>query len=127
MTTSVSKPAGPSEDRRRPLGLVVIGVLVALASVGFGVIYMNAGRTPGIMAETVAFDIADTSVKITYLVAKGEDDEVRCTVDAFDPDFEILAEKEVVLPVGTSKVRDTETLNTPRRATGARIHGCRAV
>src|SRR5690606_30294453 len=127
MTTSVSKPAGPSEDRRRPLGLVVIGVLVALASVGFGVIYTNAGRTPGIMAATAAFAIAATSEKITYLVAKGEDDEVRCTVDAFDPDFEILAEKEVVLPVGTSKVRDTETLTTPRRATGARIHGCRAV
>src|SRR5690606_27181147 len=127
MTTSVSKPAGPSEDRMRPLGLVVIAVLVALASVGFGVIYMKDGRTHGIMAETVAIDIADTSVKITYLVAKGEDDEVRCTVDAFDPDFEILAEKEVVLSVGTSKVRDTETLNSPRGATGARIHGCRAV
>ena len=105
---------------------MVIGVLVALASVGFGVIYMNAGRTPGIMAETVAFDIADTSVKITYLVAKGEDDEVRCTVDAFDPDFEILAEKEVVLPVGRPRC-GTRERHHPAKGDRGQNHGCRAV
>ncbi|TDC64023.1 DUF4307 domain-containing protein [Actinomadura sp. GC306] len=126
MTTSVSKPTVPAEPRKKGrLGLVVIGVVVALAAGGFGVISMYAGQTPGIVSQTVTYDITDTSVVINYSVAKGEDDVVHCTVDAFDKEFAILAEKEVVVPAGTSSVKGTETLQTPQRATGARIHGCR--
>ncbi|XRQ11746.1 DUF4307 domain-containing protein [Actinomadura welshii] len=125
MTTSVSKTEAPAEGRKGRLGLVVIGVLVALAAGGFGIISGYAGQTPGVVAQTVAYDITDTAVEIHYSVGKGEDDEVRCTVDAFDKDFAVLAEKEVVVPAGTSGVEATETLQTPRRATGARIHNCR--
>lgn len=124
MTTSVSKPTVPAEPRKGRLGLVVIGVFVALAAGGFGVISMYAGQTPGIVSQTVTYDISDTSVEINYSVAKGEGDVVRCTVDAFDKEFAVLAEKEVIVPAGTSSVQGTETLRTPRRATGARIHGC---
>ncbi|TDC45826.1 DUF4307 domain-containing protein [Actinomadura sp. KC345] len=125
MTTSVPKTAEPAETRRRRLGLVVIGVFVAVAAGGFGVITVHAGQTPGIVSQTVTYDITDTTVEINFSVAKGEGDEVRCTVDAFDKNFEVLAQKEVVVPVGTSDLKGTETLQTPRRATGARIHGCR--
>ncbi|NED49890.1 DUF4307 domain-containing protein, partial [Micromonospora aurantiaca] len=62
---------------------------------------------------------------ITYTVAKGSGDEVRCTVDAYDADFAILAKKEISAPAGKSGVKGTETLTTPARATGARIHDCR--
>ena len=127
MRTSASKTATPAEPRSRRLGLVVIGVFTALAAGGFGILAMHAGQTPGIAAQTVAYDISDTAVEISYSVAKDEGDEVRCTVDAFDKNFAVLAEREVVVPVGTPSVKGTETLRTPRRATGARIHKCRTV
>lgn len=127
MTTSAPKPAVPAEPRRGRLGLVVIGILTALAAGGFGILAAYAGQTPGIVPQTVAYTIADTSVKIDYTVAKGTDDEVRCTLDAYDDKFVVLAKKEITVPAGTSGIKGTETLRTGRRATGARIHDCRTI
>ncbi|NKZ06374.1 DUF4307 domain-containing protein [Actinomadura latina] len=125
MTTSVPKPATPAEPRRSRAGMVVAGLLAALVAAGMGILAAHAGQTPGIVPQTVSYDITDTAVTINYTVAKGKDDEVRCTVDAFDADFVILAEKEVSVPAGKSGIEGTETLATPRRATGARIRDCR--
>ncbi|NDU76773.1 DUF4307 domain-containing protein [Actinomadura sp. DSM 109109] len=127
MTTSTSKAAAPAESRRSRLGLVAVGLLAALAAAGFGVIAAHAGQTPGIVPQTVTYAITDTSVEINYTVAKGKDDDVRCTVDAYDTDFVVLAQKEVSAPPGKSSVKGAETLQTPRRATGARIRDCRKV
>ncbi|QFG24818.1 DUF4307 domain-containing protein [Actinomadura sp. WMMB 499] len=132
MPTSVTDAAPPAEepaDRtktvRGRIGLVVIGVVVALAAGGFGIIAGFAGASsPGIASQTVAYDITGNSVKISYSVAKPEGDPVRCTLDAFDTDFNILAEKTIVVPAGKSGATGTETLTTPREATGARIHEC---
>lgn len=128
MTTSVSKTAVPTGSRRGGRsGMVVAGLLAALMAVGMGILAMHAGQTPGIVPQTIAYDITDTSVKITFTVAKAKGGEVRCTVDAYDTDFAVLAKKEVSVPAGKSSVKETETLTTPRRATGARIHDCRKV
>ncbi|TDD85240.1 DUF4307 domain-containing protein [Actinomadura darangshiensis] len=128
MTTSVSKEAPPAEPRRGSrLGLVVIGVVTAVMASGFGILAAHTGQTPGIVPQTVAYDITGTSVDITYTVAKGKGDEVRCTVDAYDADLVVLAKKEVTVPVGKSSVKGAETLQTARRATGARIRDCRKV
>ncbi|MFD0540622.1 DUF4307 domain-containing protein [Actinomadura luteofluorescens] len=94
---------------------------------GFGILAAHTGQTPGIVPQTVTYDITDTSVEINYTVAKGKGDDVRCTVDAYDTDFAVLAQKEVSAPPGTSSVKGAETLQTPRRATGARIRDCRKV
>jgi hypothetical protein len=127
MTTSVSKEAAPAGPRRNRAGLVVVGLAAALGAAGFGILAANAGQTPGIVAQTVTYSIADTSVVVNYTVAKGKGDEVRCTVDAFDTGFAVLAQKEVSVPAGKSSMRGSETLRTPRRATGARIRDCRKV
>ncbi|WP_141578234.1 DUF4307 domain-containing protein [Actinomadura sp. WMMA1423] len=127
MTTSTSKAAAPAESRRSRLGLVAVGLLAALGAAGFGILAAHAGQTPGIVPQTVAYDITDTSVEINYTVAKGKGDDVRCTVDAYDTKFVVLAQKEVSVPPGTSGAKGTETLQTPRRATGARIRDCRKV
>ncbi|GGQ22064.1 hypothetical protein BKA00_007018 [Actinomadura coerulea] len=127
MTTSVSKAAAPAESRRSRLGLAAVGLLAAVMAAGFGVLAAHTGQTPGIVPQTVTYDITDTSVEINYTVAKGKGDDVRCTVDAYDTDFAVLAQKEVSAPPGTSSVKGTETLSTPRRATGARIRDCRKV
>ncbi|GAA4224782.1 hypothetical protein GCM10022254_05040 [Actinomadura meridiana] len=125
MTTSVSKAAAPAESRRSRLGLVVIGIVAAVAAGGFGIITVYAGQTPGIVAQTVAYRVADTSVTINYTVAKGKGDEVRCTIDAYDKNFTVLSEQEVSVPAGKSSVEGTATLRTSERANGARIHDCR--
>ncbi|SFN93752.1 MULTISPECIES: DUF4307 domain-containing protein [Actinomadura] len=125
MTTSVSKAAAPAGSLRSRAGLVVIGLLAALGAAGFGILAAHAGQTPGIVAQTVTYSITDTSVVVNFSVAKGKDDDVRCTVDAFDTDFAVLAQKEVSVPAGRSSMKGSETLRTPRRATGARIRDCR--
>lgn len=128
MTMSVPETAAPSEPRRGRLGLVVIGIVTALAAGGFGVLAANTGQTPGIVPQTITFDItSDSSVRISYSVAKSKGDEVRCKLDAFDTDFAVLAEKEITVPAGTSGVTRSDTLQTPRRATGARVKECRKV
>ncbi|MFA1545161.1 DUF4307 domain-containing protein [Actinomadura chokoriensis] len=127
MTTSVSKTAAPAEPRRGRLGMVLAGTLAALMALGIGVLAAHTGQTPGIVPQTVSYDITDGSVVINYTVAKGSGDEVRCTVDAYDTGFAILAQKEVSAPAGKSGVKGTETLTTPRRATGARIRDCHKV
>ncbi|RFS84721.1 DUF4307 domain-containing protein [Actinomadura spongiicola] len=127
MTTSAPETPASPQSRRGRLGLVVIGVVTALAAGGFGIIAAYAGQTPGIVAQTVTYDIEDASVVVNYSVAKGKGDEVRCTVDAFDKNFAVLDAREVAAPAGRSSVDGTVTLRTTRRATGARIHACRTV
>ncbi|MBE1534124.1 DUF4307 domain-containing protein [Actinomadura algeriensis] len=132
MTTNVSdaapsteEPADRTKTVRGRIGLVVIGVVVVLAAGGFGIIAGFAGSSsPGIVSQTVAYDITGNTVKISYSVAKPEGDAVRCTLDAFDTDFVILAEKTIAVPAGKSGTTGTATLQTPREATGARIHAC---
>ncbi|TDD73744.1 DUF4307 domain-containing protein [Actinomadura rubrisoli] len=126
MTTSASEAAAPAEPRRGRLGLVIIGVVTAVMACGFGVLASHVGQTPGIVPQTTTYDVvSDTSVELTYSVAKSKGDEVRCTVDAYDTDFAVLVQKEVTIPAGKSSVSGAETLVTPRRATGARVRDCR--
>ncbi|WP_131742113.1 DUF4307 domain-containing protein [Actinomadura roseirufa] len=128
MTTSVSEAAATAEPRSGRFGLAVIGVLTAVVACGFGILAAHVGQTPGITAQTITYDvIGDSSVEINYSVAKGKGDEVRCTVDAFDENFAVLAQKEVTVPAGKSSVTRGDTLRTPRKATGARVRDCRKV
>ncbi|QXJ24424.1 DUF4307 domain-containing protein [Actinomadura graeca] len=128
MTTSVSGAEAPAEPKRGRLGLVVIGVVTAVAAGGFGILAGHAGQTPGIVPQTITYEVVgDTTVKIDYSVAKSKGDEVRCKIDAYDENFAVLAEKEIVVPAGTSGVTRADTLQTPRRATGARVKDCRKV
>ncbi|WP_067455814.1 DUF4307 domain-containing protein [Actinomadura macra] len=128
MTISVSGAEAPAEPKRGRLGLVVIGIVTAVAAGGFGILAGHAGQTPGIVPQTITYDVrSDSTVEINYSVAKSKGDEVRCKVDAYDENFAVLVEKEVVVPSGTSSVTRAETLQTPRRATGARVKDCRKV
>jgi hypothetical protein len=83
---------------------------------------------PTTIAQTITFVIqSDSSVQVTYAVAKARQDVVRCTVDAFDTDFAIVASSEITVPAGTEKIERTDTLRTSERATGARVKDCRKV
>ncbi|MFC6878258.1 MULTISPECIES: DUF4307 domain-containing protein [Actinomadura] len=127
MATSV--PAPPiTEKRRGRLGYIVIGLVAAVCAGGFAFVFAHVGQTPGIAAQTIAYEVLnDTSVKVSYSVAKAGDDTVRCTVDAYDTDLVVLAQHDVTLPAGSSKMSRTDTLQTPKRATGARVRDCRKV
>ncbi|MFC5751980.1 DUF4307 domain-containing protein [Actinomadura rugatobispora] len=121
---------GPEGGRRRgsPLGYALIGLLAVVMAAGWAVVVGHANNTPGIAAQTITFVIQnDSSVQVTYAVAKSREDVVRCTVDAFDTDFAIVASSEITVPAGTEKIQRTDTLRTSKRATGARVKDCRKV
>ncbi|MBT2213921.1 MULTISPECIES: DUF4307 domain-containing protein [Actinomadura] len=126
MTTSVSDAPASAEPKRGRLGLVLIGVLAAVTAGGFGILAAHTGQTPGIVPQTITYDVRDdTTVEISYSVAKPKGDEVHCKIDAYDVNFVVLAEKAVTVPAGTSGATRSDTLRTPRRATGARVKECR--
>jgi uncharacterized membrane-anchored protein len=107
---------------------VVIGLFTAVFAAGWAVIVGHANNTPGIVAQTITFDVrSDTSVQVRYAVAKDRSDVVRCVVDAFDESFAIVGEFRITVPAGVSKITRTDTLSTSKRATGARVKDCRAV
>ncbi|MEU5880250.1 DUF4307 domain-containing protein [Spirillospora sp. NPDC047279] len=122
-TTPAATPA-----RRGRLGLVIIGLVAAVCAGGWAVIMGNVGQQPGIAQQTITYSVlSDSAVRITYSVSKSRDDEVRCVVDAFDTDFAIVGEQEITLPRGQKSLTRTDTLQTSKRATGARVQTCRKV
>jgi hypothetical protein len=149
MSTSVSPDPSASEQPRRRLlpagrswssagwrkggslgwlGWIVIGFPAAVLAAGWAVIMAHIGQTPGISAETITYSVLDdSSVQIRYAVAKPKGDAVRCVVDAYDTDFAVVAQREITVPAGTSEITGSETLQTSRRATGARVKDCRKV
>ncbi|GLZ10032.1 hypothetical protein Acsp04_02670 [Actinomadura sp. NBRC 104425] len=130
MATSASPAPTASERPRRGgrLGYAVIGVLAAVLAVGWAVVMANVGQPAGIAAQTITFSIVnDSSVQIRYQVAKPKDAEVRCVVNAFGPDFGVVAHKEITIPPGTSTLERTDVLQTSQRATTARIKDCRKI
>jgi uncharacterized protein DUF4307 len=118
--------APPAEKRRGRLGYLVIGVVVAICSIGWAYVVANAGQTPGIAYQTITFQVqSDSAVEIRWSVAKPAGDQVRCVVDAVDRNFVPVAEIEVTVPAGRSRMERTDVLPTVRRATAARVKECR--
>lgn len=119
---------GSPPPRRGRLGFVVIGLVCAVAAGGWAYIMANVGQRPGIAQQTITFDVVDdATVKIKYSVAKPMDKEVRCIVDAVDINFAPVAQKEVIVPPGTTRIERDEVLKTIRRATAARVKDCQGV
>ncbi|WP_019630018.1 DUF4307 domain-containing protein [Actinomadura atramentaria] len=127
---SAAADAAATEAARRglgPLGWIVIGGLTTVLAAGFGILYMHVGQTPGISAQTTTWNVRDAStVEVSYEVSKPEGERVRCTVDAFDGNFEVIAQRQIVVPAGRKRIAGVETLTTPRRANGARVRDCAA-
>ncbi|GAA2604422.1 DUF4307 domain-containing protein [Actinomadura fulvescens] len=125
---ATSAPAAPTTSRRGRLGLVVIGLLAAVCAGGWAIIMANVGQQPGIAKQTISYSVlSDSAVRIKYSVSKGEGDEVRCVVDAFDTDFAVVGKQEITVPPGTGTLTRTDVLTTTKRATGARVESCRKV
>ncbi|MFG2005673.1 DUF4307 domain-containing protein [Spirillospora sp. NPDC048911] len=125
---ATSAPAAPTSSRRGKFGLVVIGLLAAVCAGGWAIIMANVGQQPGIAKQTITYSVlSDSSVQIKYSVSKGEADEVRCVVDAFDTDFAVVGKREITVPPGTKTITRTDVLPTSKRANGARVESCRKV
>ncbi|MEV4258143.1 DUF4307 domain-containing protein [Spirillospora sp. NPDC049652] len=107
------------------LGWIVIGVPTLLFAGGWAFLVAHVGQTPGISMETRTVDLRENAAVVTYAVGKPKDEVVRCVVDAYDDKLAVLAQREITVPQGTSRVTAQETLETPRKATGGRIRDCR--
>lgn len=129
MSTSPGQAAGDQRPRRGGrLGLAVIGVVVAICSVGWAIVMAHVGQVPGISTQTITYRIVDDStVEIRWQVAKPSGKPVRCVVDALDARFAPVAKQEVIVPAGRSHVERTDILRTTRRAAAARVKECRTI
>jgi hypothetical protein len=125
MTTSVSNAAAPAEPKRGRLGLVIIGIVCAVAAGGFGFIAAHVGQTPGIDAQLITYTAGPASIEVNFSVAKPKGAVVHCTLTALDDGMTVIAKKDVTVPAGTSQQGMSETLPTPHKATSAQLQGCR--
>jgi hypothetical protein len=126
MATS-ARETGTPPRRFRPAYLV-IGVIVGLAAFGWAYVMAHVNQTPGIVAQTITYQVlSDSRVEINYSVTKPKDRDVRCIVRAVDVDFAEVAHTEVVVPHGTGHVNRTAELQTSARATAAHVYGCEAL
>lgn len=126
----VTDPPGAAEPgpQRGRLGYIVIGVVVAVAAAGWAFVMGNMDQRPGIAVQTTAFTVVDdSSVRITYSVAKRNGQELRCVVDALDADHAEVGRLEVSIPAGVTQVQRTDTVRTSGKAVAARVKECQGV
>lgn len=140
--TGPSAPSGPAVDREvaerlrlrypPPLvskkiktTLVLTCVIIALTWLIWAAL---VHARPAAAAQISAFDItSDTSMKIEVLVQRRDPGQPAiCRVLAQSTDFQPVAEIEITAPPSRFDVTSVEvTLKTLRRATSAKVTGCR--
>lgn len=124
-------PATPRGDARpaRSFGrisAIVVGVVVALAAIGWATVMANWSGSPGVSAQVIAFRVTgDDAVVMTYEVAKPSYATVRCLLVALDERHGEVARTETTIPAGTGHVERTVRLSTSARATAATVRECR--
>ena len=115
----------PRVPRRVVVGLVAAGTTLGLAWLIWAAL---AHATPAVSAQVSAFDVvSDTTIAVTVTVQR-DDPSVPaiCRVIAQAPDFQPVAEQEVVVPASRVSLADIDLeLTTLRRATSASVSGCR--
>jgi hypothetical protein len=106
------------------VGLVALGSAVGMAWLIWAAL---SHATPAVSAQVSAFDItSDTSIMVTMTVQRSDPSvAATCRVIAQSPDFQPVAEREVVVEPSDVKLADIKLeLTTLRRATSASVSGC---
>ena len=115
----------PSRTRRFSVGYLLIGAVAATAAFGWAYVMAHVGQTPGIVPQTIAYRvISDSSVEISYSVAKPKNSKVRCVIQAIDAKFAEVGRTEIVLPTGIGHANRTQQLPTSARAHAAQVRDC---
>ena len=127
MAMSGTDTAGRPRRRFRP-AYVIIGVVAAVAALGWAYVMAHVGQTPGIVAQTITFSVlSDHAVEIDYTVTKPTGSTVRCVLQAVDVNLAEVAHTEITVPGGTAHVARLARLSTSSRATSAQVKDCAVV
>jgi hypothetical protein len=102
------------------IGLAILAVM-GLITVKLYVQYGRDGFTPNVIGSS---NITDTSITVTFTVAKGEGVEGSCTVQAFTYGDTQVGEAQVPVPAAGTQVRITYTLTTTSKAYIAEVPAC---
>ncbi|MBC6457563.1 DUF4307 domain-containing protein [Actinomadura sp. HBU206391] len=127
MAMSDTEARTPARRRFSP-GLLIIGLVAAVAAFGWAYVMAHVNQTPGIVAQTVTFRVlSDSRVEINFSVTKPRDSEVRCVISAVDTDFAEVGRAEILVPAGTERLSAERQLQTSSHATAAQVKDCVAL
>ena len=120
----------PERPRRkggigRFLAFLVIGAIVVVITVGWGVVLMLGRGAPDVRGQVISFDHGDpAAVVITFQVYKPADRAAVCRLRAVDTDGVEVGNREVEVPAGRSEVTLTERVLTAAQAWNAQVQHC---
>ncbi|GAB2595621.1 DUF4307 domain-containing protein [Kribbella endophytica] len=124
--TDLDARYGRTPRARRPLLLIgVIGV-IAIAALVWLVRVAFVQSTPPVSSRLLAFTIpSDTSATATIQVEKRKDVEASCRLQAKAADFSIVGELTLTIPADSPRTQTLPaTLTTQRAATSVVLIGC---
>ncbi|ADB34621.1 hypothetical protein Kfla_5615 [Kribbella flavida DSM 17836] len=123
--TDLDARYGRTPRGRRPLLLVVIGVLAAVALAWLlRVAYIQS--TPEVSSRLLTFSVtSDTSATATVQVERRKSVEASCRLQAKAADFSIVGELTLTVPADSARKQVLPaTLSTQRTATSVVLIGC---
>ncbi len=127
LTGDLADRYGRPSRARRPVLLLVIGVLV-LAAAAWLVWVTTFHSRPAVTSELVGYDVrGQHAVVASYQVVRHDADvRATCLLRAVASDHAVVGERSVLVAGRTADERVTTTVRTEREATSVDLVGCTA-
>jgi hypothetical protein len=124
--TDLDARYGRTPRARRPLLLIAVISVIAVAALVWLVRVAVVQSTPPVSSRLLAFTIpSDTSATATIQVEKRKDVEASCRLQAKAADFSIVGELTLTVPADSPRQQTLPaTLTTQRAATSVVLIGC---
>lgn len=123
-------PERPRRERSvgRFVAYLVIGAVVAVMTVGWGLVIMLGRGAPAVRGQVISFDRDDpASITMTIRVSKPADRTAVCRLRAVDRDGVEVGSREIEVAAGNETVTRTERLRTSGQAWNGQIQHCHLV
>ena len=128
-TTTLDERYGrtPSRRRRGRVRAAVVGGVVLVAAIVWGVWTGVGGTTTALDVQTLGITVVDDqTTEVQWLVTGRPDTKLVCAIEATDKDDAVLGLVEVVVePQGRMNRSGSTVIRTVRRASNGLIESCR--
>jgi Domain of unknown function (DUF4307) len=125
---AISEAPAPTGKTKMTLGNklahVVIGVVVAVAAIGWAIIYAYSEGQPGITPQIMSYSIKAHSVDVQYELSKPKGKLVHCAVVAYDVNHAVIGRVPVTFPRGHGDFQRDQVVPTTSKATAADLVNC---
>ncbi|PRY01884.1 DUF4307 domain-containing protein [Allonocardiopsis opalescens] len=121
--TPADDGVAPARPRRPSVGLIVLGVIAAVFTVGWGIAHFTYKEGGSVSNQMISYSVpTDDEVSLRFAVGRLTPGHVTCLVRATDAQHVEVGTAEVPVPPGDDEVRFE--LATTHRAASAEITGC---